>query len=57
MDWMIPRTLAMQTARLASSRALANAGSRIETRIAIMLMTTSNSINVKPRHLVAPDDE
>ena len=47
-DWMIPRMLAMQTARLASSRALAKAGSRMETRIAMIEITTSSSIRVKP---------
>jgi hypothetical protein len=54
MDWMIPRTLAMQTARLASSRAFANAGSNIDTRIAIIDITTSSSINVKAEGLRRP---
>jgi hypothetical protein len=41
--------LLAQEARRAFSRALANTGNRIEARIAIMAMTTSNSIKVKPR--------
>ena len=39
----------LQTARLLCSFALLNAGSSIEASIAMMAMTTSNSIKVNPR--------
>ena len=40
--------LLAQLARLAASRARANAGSRIAARIPMMAITTNNSIKVKP---------
>jgi len=45
------RTLLLQVAWRAFSRALAKTGKRIEARIAIIAMTTSNSISVKPRFI------
>ena len=39
----------MQLVRLACSLALARAGNSIAARIAMMAMTTSSSIKVKPR--------
>lgn len=41
--------------RRAFSRARANTGNKIAAKIAIMAMTTSNSIKVKPYHLLVYD--
>src|SRR5512141_3203969 len=41
--------LLMQAEALARSRALAKTGNRMAARMAMMAMTTSNSIRVKPR--------
>src|SRR5687768_9986902 len=45
----ICRRLLRHWVRLAASRARERVGSRIESKTAIMPMTTSNSISVKPR--------
>src|SRR2546428_12040078 len=47
--------LLLQFARLARSRALDNAGNRSAARIAMMAMTTSNSINVNARRRAVRD--
>ena len=55
MVWARPHCLRLleQAARLASSLALARAGSSMAARIAMTAMTTSNSIRVKPARQAA----